>query len=140
MEFNFSSKPNRRFLVRVGVSTTALALSLYTAKFLIGQGLVEGPLLWVFALLPGLAAVGIFYAYVMLIIEQKDEFIRMLVVRALIIATGIALSFATVWGSLEHFGLVAHINPSHFAFAWAVGFGFGGLVNRITHGAWGEMS
>ena len=92
------------------------------------------------ALIPGLAAVGIFYACGMLIIEQKDEFIRMLVIRQWIIATVIALSFAAVWSSLEHFGLVAHINPVHFVVAWVGGFGFGGLVNRITHGAWGEMS
>ena len=140
MGFNFSSKPNRRFLVRLASSATVLGLSVTTAKYLIGQGLIGGPLIWVLALIPGLAMVGIFYAYGMLIIEQKDEFIRMLVLRQLIIATGIALSFATVWGFLESFGLVAHIYPYYFAFAWIGGFGFGGLVNRVTHGAWGEMS
>ncbi len=140
MEFNFSSRPNRRFLVRFGSSATVMGLSVVAARDLIGPGHISGPLVWVFALIPGLAAVGIYYAYVMLIIEQQDEFIRMLVLRALIIATGIALLFATVWGSLEHFGLVAHINPGYIAFVWLLGFGCGGLVNRITHGAWGEMS
>ena len=140
MEFNFSSKTNRRYLLRLGCSIAILLLSLVVAKHLTRNGLVDGPLVWVLALIPGLAGVGIFYAYGMLIIEQKDEFIRMLVVRQFIIATGIALSFATVWGFLEHFGLVAHINPNYFPFAWIAGFGFGGLVNRITHGAWGEMS
>jgi len=140
MEFNCSSKPNRRFLVRLVSAALIFLLSAAAAKYLIGQGLVEGPLLWVFALLPGLAMVGMFYAYGMLIIEQQDEFIRMLILRQLIIATGIALSFATVWGFLEHFGLVAHIYLYYVAFVWFAGFGFGGLVNRITHGAWGEMS
>ena len=78
MEFNFSSKPNRRFLVRLAISTTVVGLSVVAAKHLIGQGLVGGPLVWVLALIPGLAMVGIFYAYGMLIIEQKDEFIRLL--------------------------------------------------------------
>ena len=140
MEFNFSSKPNRRFQVRLGSSATVFLLSLGAAKYLIGQGLVGGLLVWVLALFPGLAMVGMFYAYGMLIIEQKDEFIRMLVLRQLIIGTGIALSFATIWGFLEHFGLVAHIYPYYVAIAWFAGFAFGGLVNRITHGAWGEMS
>jgi len=140
MEFNFSSKPNRRFIVRLGSSATVLLLSVGAARHLVGQELVGGPLAWVLALIPGLAGIGIFYAYGMLIIEQKDEFIRTLVVRQFIIATGIALSFATVWGFLEHFGFVAHINPNFFPLAWIAGFGFGGLVNRITHGAWGEMS
>lgn len=140
MEFNFSSKPNRRFLIRLGSSTTVVALSLVAAKHLIGQGLVGGPLVWALALIPGLAMAGMFYACGMLIIEQKDEFIRMLVLRQLIIGTGIALSFAAVWSFLERFGLVNHIYPFYFVVAFFAGFGFGGLVNRITHGAWGEMS
>ena len=140
MAFNFSSRPNRRFLVRIGISATLVLLSVVAARHLIGQELVGGPWVWALALIPGLAMVGVFYAYGMLIIEQKDEFIRMLVLRQLIIATGIALSFATVWGFLEEFGLVAHVYPYYVAVAWIFGFAFGGLVNRITHGAWGEMS
>ena len=140
MAFNFSSLPNRRFLVRIGASTVVLALSITAARHLIEQALVGGPLAWVVALVPGLAMLGFFYAYGMLIVEQKDEFIRMLVIRQLIIATGIALSFATVWGFLEEFGLVEHIYPYYFAIAWVVGAAIGAAVNRVTHGAWGEMS
>ncbi len=140
MEFNFSSKPNRRFLIRGYSSAAAVVLSAAAADHVIRNGFVEGPLVWVLALIPGLAMVGIFYAIVMLIIEQKDEFIRMLILRQLIIGTGIALSFAAVWGFLEYFGLVDHIYPLYFVVAFFGGFGFGGLVNRLTHGAWGEMS
>ena len=140
MGFNFSSRPNRRFLVRLAGAITVMALSVVAARHLIGEGLVDGPLVWALALVPGLAMVSIFYAYGMLIIEQQDEFIRMLVIRQLVIATGIALSFASVWGFLEEFGLVDHIYLYHVTVAWLVGFGFGGVVNRITHGAWGEMS
>jgi len=133
--------PNRRYLVRVGSATTVFVLSFYAATHPIRLGLVGGPLLvWALALIPGLAVVGIFYACGMLIIEQKDQFIRMLDLRQWIIATGIALSFAAVWGSLEHFGLVANIKPYYFVIVWFAGFSLGGLVNRITHGAWGEMS
>ena len=140
MEFNFSSKPNRRFLFRLAGSAAVFALSVTAAKHLIGQGFVDAPLVWVFALIPAIAIVGMFYACGMLIIEQKDEFIRMLVLRQLVIGTGIALSFAAAWGFLEKFGLVEHIYPYYFVIAFFGGFGFGGLVNRITHGAWGEMS
>ena len=140
MEFNFSSKPNRRFLIRIYSSAAVVVLSAVAAEYLIKHGLVEGPLVWVLALIPGLAMVGTLYAIGMLIIEQKDEFIRMLILRQLIIGTGIALSFAAVWGFLENFGLVDHIYPLYFVAAFFGGFGFGGLVNRITHGAWGEMS
>lgn len=131
---------NRRFLFRIGVSAALLMAAVAAARHLTGQELVVGPLLWAVALAPGLAMLSIFYAYGMLILEQKDEFIRVLIVRQLVIATGIALAFATVWGFLEEFGLVAHIYPYYVAVAWILGFAVGGLVNRLTHGAWGEMS
>ncbi len=140
MDFNFSSRPNRRFLLRLGGSAIVLGFSAVAARHLIDQELVGGPLVWAVALVPGLAMVGIFYAYGMLMVEQKDEFIRMLIFRQFIIATGIALSFATVWGFLEEFGLVGHIYSYYVAVAWVVGFAFGGLVNRLAHGTWGEMS
>ncbi len=132
--------PNRLFLVRLATAAAIVAFSIGGARHLIRQGTLEGPLLWALAVIPGLAMVGIFYAYGMLIIEQKDEFIRMLLLRQLIIGTGIALSFAIVWGFLEEFGLVAHIYPYYVAVAWLLGFAFGGLVNKITYGAWGELS
>lgn len=140
MDFNFSSRANRRFLFRVGAAAIVLGLSVVTARHLIDHQLIGGPVVWAVALVPGLAMVGIFYAYGMLIVEQKDEFIRMLIFRQFIIATGIALSFATVWGFLEEFGLVDHLYSYYVAVAWVIGFAFGGLVNKLKHGAWGEMS
>ena len=140
MEFNFSSKSNRRYLFRLGSSIVVFGLAIKVARYLTTNGLDDGPLVWVLALTPGLAMLGFFYAIGMLIIEQKDEFIRMLIIRQVLIGTGVALSIATVWGFLEEFGLVAHIYPYYVAIAWFLGFGFGGFVNRITHGAWGEMS
>ena len=140
MDFNFSSGPNRRFLFRLGGSATVLGLSVAAARHLIERQLIGGPMAWGVALVPGLAMVGIFYAYGMLIIEQKDEFLRMLIFRQFIIATGIALSFATVWGFLEEFGLVDHLHSYYVAVVWIIGFAFGGFVNKLKHGAWGEMS
>ncbi|MBT8065719.1 MAG: hypothetical protein KJO09_00650, partial [Gammaproteobacteria bacterium] len=118
MRFNFSSKTNRRYLFRIGISVVVFGVAFKLAKYLTSNGLVDGPLVWVLALIPGLAMLGIFYAFGMLIMEQKDEFIRMLIVRQVLIGTGIALSFATVWGFLEEFGLVSHIYPYYVAIAW----------------------
>ena len=132
--------PNRRFLIRLLIVAVIFALSISLARHLVGQESLERPFLWALAVIPGLAMVSIFYAYGMLIVEQEDEFIRMLLLRQLIIATGIALSFAIAWGFLEEFGLVEHIYLYNVAVAWILGFALGGLVNKITHGAWGELS
>ncbi|MEO1201700.1 MAG: hypothetical protein AAFX10_03265 [Pseudomonadota bacterium] len=137
---DFSSRANRRFLFRLGAAAVALALSLAAARHLLGQELVGGLVVWIVAIAPGLAMLGIFYAYVMLIVEQKDEFLRMLVFRQFIIATGVALTFATVWGHLEEFGLVDHLYSYYILVAWIAGFALGGVVNKLRHGAYGEMS
>ena len=140
MMFNFSSRPNRRFVFRLWGSMGIAALSAVVAGYATKTGFADGALVWVFALIPGLAMASAFYAVAMLIVEQKDEFIRMLVIRQLIMGTGVALSFAAIWGFLQNFELVDQITPLSFVAVFFGGFGLGGLVNRLTHGAWGEMS
>jgi hypothetical protein len=131
------TSPRRCYLERLGSSMAIYVASLFAAKYLISRNLVEGPVVWILGLLPGLAVVGVFYAIAMLIIEQKDEFIRMLIVRQTLIGTAVALSVSTVWGFLENFGLVPHIDSYWIAIIWFFGFGFGGFINRITRGTWG---
>lgn len=128
----------RRYLVRLGSSMAIYLGSLFAAKYLISRGLVDGLVMWVLGLIPGLAVVGSFYAIAMLILEQKDEFVRMLIVRQTLIGTAMALSISTVWGFLENFGLVGHVDAYWIAVIWFLGFGIGGLINRITHGTSGD--
>lgn len=132
------SLPRRRYLVRLGCSTAIYVASLFAAKYLISRNLVEGSVVWILGLMPGLAVIGVFYAIAMLIIEQKDEFIRMLIVRQTLIGTALALSISTVWGFLENFGLVTHVDSYWIAIIWFFGFGVGGFINRITYGTWGD--
>jgi hypothetical protein len=128
----------RRYRQRIAISMGIYLVSLFAAEYLISRDLVAGPLAWLLGLVPGLAIVGAFWAIGMLIVEQTDEFIRMLVVRQTLIATGLSMSIATVWGFLENFELVPHIPAYWVAFLWFVGFGLGGVVNKRTMGAWGE--
>lgn len=132
------STVKRRYFLRLGVSMGIYLLSLFTAEHLISAGKADGAFAWVLGLIPGLAVVGAFYAIGMLIIEQKDEFMRMLLVRQSLIATAFALSLATVWGFLENFALVPHIEAFWVAILWFFGFGLGGFINRMTHGSWGQ--
>ena len=132
------SLASRRYTRRISLSMAVYLLSLFAAEYLISRELVDGGLMWILALIPGLAIVGAFYAIAMLVIEQTDEFVRMLVVRQILIATGFALSIATVWGFLENFELVPHVDSWVVAMLWFLGLGIGGLINKRTMGAWGE--
>ncbi len=132
------SPAQRRYVVRVAASMTAYLITLALAIRLVRDGTVAGPLAWAIALLPGLSVAGVFWAVGRLLIEETDEFVRMLLVRQVLIATAITLSVATVYGFLENFGLVGHIDAFYVAILWFVGLGVGALVNKLTLGASGS--
>ena len=128
----------RRYMVRITVAMTIYVAGLIGANYLIESELVSGPLAWGVALVPGLAIASVFYAVGMLILEQKDEFIRMLLIRQNLIATAFAMSIVAVWGFLEGFGLVGHVAGYYIVVLWAIGLAIGAISNRLTHGSWGQ--
>lgn len=133
-----TTPPIRRYMVRITVAMAVYMIGLIGANYLIENELVSGPLAWAAALLPGLAILGVFYSVGMLILEQKDEFIRMLLIRQNLIATAFAMSIVVMWGFLEDFGLVAHVPGYLIVVLWAFGLLIGAISNRITHGSWGQ--
>jgi hypothetical protein len=118
-------------------------LSLLYAAFLIAavygfkHQLLSGGLAYVVAVLPALPIIGIFAAIGRYLVEEQDEYVRMLMVRQTLWASGFALSLATVWGFLESFGLAGHVDGYYVAIAWFAGLGLGGIINKLTLGASG---
>lgn len=133
-----ASRPARRYVVRLGVSMTVYIVTLFAGVYLVRHQHVSGPVVWPLALLPGLGIVGAFYAIGMLLVETTDEFLRMLMVRQVLYATGFAMSLASIWGFLESFELVPHIEAFYWALAWFIGFGLGSFINRLTLGTTGN--
>ena len=119
-------------------------LSLFYAAFLIAavygfkHQLVSTGLKYVVALLPALPIVGIFAAIGRYLVEEQDEYVRMLMVRQTLWASGFALSLATVWGFLESFELVGHADGYYVVIAWFFGLAVGGGVNKLTFGESGS--
>jgi hypothetical protein len=67
--------------------------------------------------------------------DEQDEFVRMLTVRQTLYASAFALSVATVWGFLENFDLVDHIDAYYIAVLWFGGLGLGSCINKLTIGS-----
>ena len=117
-----------------------LGLSLLYAVFLIGavygfkHKLVPGDLQYVVAVLPALPIIGIFLAIGRYLIEEQDEYVRMLMVRQTLWASGFALSIATIVGFLQNFDLIGHVDAYYIAAAWFFGLGLGAVVNKLTLG------
>jgi hypothetical protein len=100
----------------------------------------QGPIAWALAIAPALPLIGVFWAVMRLLVEETDEYIRMLFVRQCLFATGFCLTIVTVWQWLQNFDLVPPGNGGFgAAFFWFVGLGVGALYNRVTVGDWGHL-
>jgi hypothetical protein len=97
--------------------------------------LLHGPAAYAAAILPALPIIGVFGAIGAYLVEEQDEFVRMLMVRQTLWASGFALSLATAWGFLESFELVGHVDAYYVAVLWFLGLGLGSLVNKLTFGS-----
>ena len=126
------SPAQRRYVRRIGVATLAYLITLFLAVRLVGHQHLGGPLAYVLAVLPGLSVAGMFWAIGRLLIEEQDEYLRMLLVRQTLIATGFTLSLVTIWGFLENFELVPHVDAFYVAILWFLGLAVGSAVNRLT--------
>ena len=125
------SRAIKRYHLRLGVAMAAYIVTLTAALHFVGGGDVTGPFAYLLALLPGVSIAGIFWAIGRLLVEERDEYQRMLLVRQSLVATGFTLSVVTMWGFLENFDLVPHVDAFYVAVLWFSGLALGSCVNWI---------
>ena len=70
----------------------------------------EGPLLWALAVAPALPILAVIAVMGRYVVEETDEFLRMMAVQAMLWGIGVTLAVATVWGFLENADLVPHVS------------------------------
>lgn len=129
----------RNYIKRVAVLTSLYLASFAALIFTSKLDNVPDVARFVIGVLPGLAIAGFFWAIGRLIVEETDEFMRMLTVRQTLVASALAMSAASVWGMLESADLVPHVDAYWYAIIWFAGLALGSVVNRITYGTWGHM-
>ena len=125
----------KRYNRRMIWLSVAYGLLLIATVYGFKHALVSGPVAYLVAIAPALPIIGIFAAIGRYLVEEEDEYVRMLMVRQTLWASGFALSLATVWGFLEAFDLVGHVDAYYIAVAWFGGLGLGACINRATLGA-----
>lgn len=129
----------KRYIKRTAISTSLYLLTFALLMTAEREWEIAQPVKMALSVLPGLAIVGVFWAIARLIVEETDEFMRMLVVRQALIASGFALSAASVWGFMESADVVPHIDAYYWAVAFFIGLFIGAVANRIEHGTWGAV-
>jgi hypothetical protein len=124
----------KRYNIRVVWLSLVYAAFLIAAVYGFKHQLVPGALKYFVAVLPALPIIGIFGAIGRYLVEEQDEYIRMLMVRQTLWASAFSLSVATTWGFLDNFGLVGHVDGYWIAILWFFGLGLGGIYNKLTLG------
>jgi hypothetical protein len=124
----------KRYNTRVIWLSLAYAVLLLPAVYGFKHALIPGPLQYAVAILPALPIIGIFVAIGRYLVEEEDEYVRMLMVRQTLWASGFSLSVTTIWGFLDNFGLVGHADGYWVVVAWFFGLGIGGIANKLTLG------
>ena len=129
-----TSPAHRRYVWRVAAAMLGYLATLFLAEYLIDDRGIDGPLAWVVALLPGLCVGAVFWAIARLLIEEQDEYLRSLLVRQTLVATGFTMVIATIYGFFETYRLVPHVDAFYLAVLFFAGLGVGSLVNWMTIG------
>jgi hypothetical protein len=109
-------------------------LTFVAAEILIDKRHLAGPLAYVLAILPGLSVAAIFWALGRLLIEEKDEYLRTLLVRQILIASGITMVAASIYSFLEMYRLVQPAHGFYIVWLFFLALGVGGTINKLTYG------
>ena len=126
------SAPMRRYTRSIILLMAAYVLILLGVNVYFDNSSPTGVAAYSAAVLPALPIVGVFFVIGRLLVDLRtDEYVRMLLVRQTLIATGISLTIATVWGFLESFDLAPHFEAYWFAVLWFAGLGVGGCTNAL---------
>lgn len=83
------------------------------------------------AVAPAIPIICMFLVIGRYLVDERDEYQRMLLVRQSLIASGFALSLATIWGFLESSGLAPHLDSYWIAVVWFGGLGIGDCANKL---------
>lgn len=124
----------KRYNRRVILLSLLYAIFFLIAVYCFKHKLVPGSGRFVLALFPALPIIGIFFAMGRYLLEEQDEYVRMLMIRQTLFATGFALSAATIWGFLKSFDLVDRVDGYWIVIVWFAGLGLGRLINFVTLG------
>lgn len=121
----------RAYLWRFFPLMIAYVVLLFAANWLATQYTLSGVAAVVVAVLPAVPLIGVIITMGRLVVEEKDEYQRLLHVRQMLVATGFMLTVSCIWGFLESFGQVPHL-PAYWAFiVWCAGLAIGSIYNEV---------
>jgi hypothetical protein len=116
----------RRYRARTLFATTAYLLAIWGVTWIFRHRHPQGAAVYLLALAPELPIFAILAIFGIYLAEEKDEFIRAVLVQSSLWATCVVLAFTTFWSLLQIYApaidLVVKV-PMYWVFAlWCVSF------------------
>src|ERR1700674_332361 len=105
-----SSLAQRRFVIRMVAAAGFCVLFASVAAIAFHHGHLSGALAYLVATLPAFPIVGALVGTGAYLTDETDEFQRNLLVQSLLGGIGATLASTTVWGYLEDFTRVPHLD------------------------------
>lgn len=128
----YRSPALRRYLVRLGVLMSCYVGFILLAGYLFRHHPPSGVAAVALAVLPALPIVAVVWVIMRLIVEEQDEYLRLLYVKQNLFATGFCLTVMTIWEFLQNYDLVSQDNHGFGAtFMWFVGLGIGAIARGL---------
>jgi hypothetical protein len=115
----FKSKPQspamKRYMSRFIPTMTLYVAVIFSVSWIFNRFEPTGPAAWALALIPALPILAIIAIMGLYLKEEADEFVRNLLVEAMLWGVGLTLAIMTVWGFLEIYADAPKL-PSFWAF------------------------
>jgi hypothetical protein len=101
----------RRYIKRFAIAAALYLLTLFFATWTFRHDHPAGAVAYLLAVLPALPILGMIVVVGIYLAEEKDDFQRDLFVQSMIWSIGATLAVTTVWGFLENFTNISHLQP-----------------------------
>lgn len=113
---NSLTPAGRRYLARFFPAMLAYVIVLFASLWVIKTYHPKGPLLWLLGVAPAIPVIAVIAVMGLYIMEETDEFLRLVLVQSMLWGIGVTLALCTAWGFLENVGVVPHF-PLYLVFA-----------------------
>ena len=120
----------KRYRRRMLMSSCVYTATLVLAIFVNGPHVAPSLLAYAVAILPAIGVSGMFVSMGLYLREETDEFQRAMQIESSLWATGGVLVICAVWGFLEMFGLVPHMEAWVAVPVWALMLGLANVFTR----------
>jgi len=104
----------RRYMLRFTAAMATYVAVLVGVDYAIRQGFAPAkPWLYLVAVAPAVPVAAVIVIVLRYLLEEEDEYQRMLSIQAYVAATGLTLTICTGWGFLQDFAGLPQISLTH---------------------------